>query len=140
MHSHTNQASEDYQSTIDALPKEVIAPEPPVGDGKFTTHISKGILDITTRLPVEEWFKPLGVTRDVKVLERGHWSFDVTIASDDKVKKLRKTPTKDEKFQMWDDRFPGATSKERLDKYFAERIKETSMTTSGHMRRLLMGY
>lgn len=123
MQSHKNQASEDFQSTIDALPKEVIAPEPLVGDGKFTTHITEGMLDITTRLPVEEWFKPLGVARDVKVLERGHWSFDVTIASDEKVKKLRKTPTKEEKFQMWDDRFPGATSKERLDKYFAEKDK-----------------
>lgn len=108
------------QSTIEKLPKEVNAPEPPAGEGRYSSHITQHMHELVEILPLDRFFRPTEVKRDVKVLERGWWTMEITIASQETIQEVRKSPSKEEKMKAWDARFPGATSAERLEKYYKE--------------------
>ncbi|ETN37133.1 uncharacterized protein HMPREF1541_08123 [Cyphellophora europaea CBS 101466] len=103
---------------LDSLPQEVSSPPPPVGRGKFSSHITEPLQELMDALPFQKLFKPLTVARDVKVLERGHWLLEITIARDDHVADARASPTKQEAMQAYSDRFAGATAEERLAKFW----------------------
>jgi hypothetical protein len=68
-------------SSISALPAQIFPPPPKTGHGAFSTHITPVLAVTVNRLPIAKCFRPVHVTRDVRVLERGHWRIPITIAS-----------------------------------------------------------
>jgi len=74
-----------------ALPRQVSAPELAVGHARFSTHITRNLETISNRLPLQKYFQPASVTRDVRILERGHWEFTLYVAEDALVKAVRKS-------------------------------------------------
>lgn len=98
------------------LKTEVSAPQPSVGNQKFVTHISEALGMFARQLPFKDFFRPVEVSRDVKVLERGHWLMIVTIVPDDVAEAARSAKDPEETMSM-KEHFPGATSAERLAKY-----------------------
>ncbi|EXJ88518.1 hypothetical protein A1O1_05448 [Capronia coronata CBS 617.96] len=61
------------------LPDDVRGPHPRGGRSKFSTHITKTLERVSTRVPLPKYFRPAYVARDVGVLERGYWQFFITI-------------------------------------------------------------
>lgn len=105
-------------AAIDALPLEVTAPQPAVGHGTFSSHVTKRLQYIMERLPLHLIFMPLRVTRDVKVLERGHWLMEITIAPDNVVKQARSSPAQKVAMQDLTDRFAAPTAQNRTDRFW----------------------
>lgn len=103
---------------IDDLPLEVTAPQPAVGNSTFKTHVTKHLQELMETLPLHKLFKPLRVTRDVKVLERGHWLLQIVIAADEVVKQARTSPSKETAINAYTERFAGSTAEERLAKFW----------------------
>ena len=85
----------DFTSSIRSLPDLIQAPPPPIGNGNFTTHVSSALSTLVARLPLAQYFRPARVTRDVGVLERGHWMIRVKIASIKEVAEARRVISKD---------------------------------------------
>jgi hypothetical protein len=100
------------------LKTEIIAPEPPVGEGHFTTHLTKALDDFARDLPFARFFRPVEVTRDVKVLKRGYWDMEVTIVDKGVAEKARSAelaaPTTPSDMQK---RFGEKIAVERLAQY-----------------------
>ena len=71
------------------LKPNVSAPQPNVSEERFVTHITTHLQDLASQLPFERFFRPVEVTRDVKVLERGYWLLDVQIVSDEAAEAAR---------------------------------------------------
>lgn len=105
-------------AAIDGLPAQTLAPQPAVGDGKFSSHVTGHLQELMDRPQLQKIFQPLRVTRDVKVLERGYWLMEITIATDEVVRLARSSPTKEATVQSYSDRFAGATAEERLARYW----------------------
>lgn len=61
------------------LPNEIHGPKPHGGRARFVTHTTKTLRKLAIRVPLSKHFRPCRVTRDVNVLERGHWQFSVGI-------------------------------------------------------------
>jgi hypothetical protein len=110
---------------IDELSVEVVAPQPPVGDGKFSTHITQHLQDLIDKPQLTRIFRPIKIARDVKVLERGHWLMEITIAEDEVVRLARESPIKEVAVKSYTDRFAGTTAQERLTKYWQTKADGT---------------
>jgi len=65
-----------------SLPDEVRGPDPRGGCPKFTTHLTKPLERLVARIPLSKHFRPVYVSRDLNVLERGYWRFSVRIVED----------------------------------------------------------
>jgi hypothetical protein len=104
---------------IDELPSEVNSAHPPVGGGSYTTHITEPLRDLHDSLASK--FRPLKATRDVQVLERGHWLMNITVAGDQHVEVVRRSPTKQSRIEALNERFSGATAEEKLAKFWQAR-------------------
>ena len=99
------------------LKPNVSAPQPNVSEERFVTHITTHLQDLASQLPFERFFRPVEVTRDVKVLERGYWLMEVQIVSDEAAEAARSVEKIKVPVQTMQERFQGATSSERLRKY-----------------------
>ena len=60
-------------SSISSLPTAIHAPAPPVGHASYTTHLTSSLRTLAKRLPLATFFRPVLVTRDIHILERGYW-------------------------------------------------------------------
>jgi hypothetical protein len=106
-------------SAIDELPSEVNSAQPLLGSGSYTTHITKPLQDLHDSLA--SVFRPLRVTRDVRVLERGHWLMNITVTKDQVVQDARASPSKQSRIEALNTRFTGATAEEKLAKFWHAR-------------------
>jgi hypothetical protein len=108
-----------YRSVFEThgLKTEIAAPEPPVGQGRFTTHLTKALEDFARELPFTRFFRPVEVTRDVKVLERGYWDMEVTIVDDTVAEEARAAELVAPTVADMQKRFLGKTAMERLAQY-----------------------
>lgn len=125
----------DVTSSIRSLPDRHEAPLPPVGSGPFKSHISAGLSSMTSRLPLSKYFRPVEVTRDVHVLERGHWSIRVKIASDEDVAEARRLPTQDELLLVMNKQMVGVTPKGRDVRYEAWKTSSHEASELGILKR-----
>jgi hypothetical protein len=118
---------------IDGLEREVNAPQPLVGKGKFTSHITEHLQELFVRPGLCKFFQPLRVARDVKVLERGYWLMEIIIAEDQVVHQARNSPTKEATGQSYSNRFAGKTAKERLARFWqAKEVGKITDYDYGH--------
>jgi hypothetical protein len=75
------------------------------------------VLAVTVkRLPIAKWFRPVQVSRDVCVLERGHWRIPITIASQAVVDEARTEMPKGQKLAKITKQRDAPTSRERWKK------------------------
>lgn len=107
----------DLTSSIRSLPDNIQAPLPQVGSGLFTTHISRDLSIMVTRLPLTKYFRPNYVVRDVRVLERGFWSIRVKVACDKDVAEARRPYNQRELLAALNRQMSGASSEERAARY-----------------------
>ena len=99
------------QSPISSLPTHVFPPPPSTGHGAYVTHITPVLAITVDHLPIAKWFRPVYVSRDVRVLERGHWRIPITIANQAVVDQAR----------------AGLSTEQRLAKITKERDAPTSL-------------
>lgn len=55
------------------LPLEIKPPPPPISTSPFTTHITPTLEMLTARLKSPRTYRPTAQTRNLDILERGHW-------------------------------------------------------------------
>ena len=65
------------------------SPEPTAGVARFGSHITETLRIVAERIPLERYFKPEYVARDVRVLERGYWQLDLRLADETTVTERR---------------------------------------------------
>lgn len=104
------------KSLISSLPTHIFPPSPPVGRGGYITHVTPVLAVTVNRLPIAKWFRPIHVTRDVRVLERGHWHIPITIASQAVVNEARAEMSRERKLAKMAKQCNAPTSKERWEK------------------------
>lgn len=107
----------DFTGSIKSLPDTIEAPPPPTGTGPFVTHVSSALSIMITRLPLAKHFRPVTVARDVRVLERGHWSIRVKIASEREVADARRPLEQCHIVTALNEHMAGANSLEREARY-----------------------
>jgi hypothetical protein len=107
----------DFTTSIRGLPDLIQAPPPPIGNGIFTTHVSSALSTLLARLPLAQYFRPAKVTRDVRVLERGHWMLRVKIASIKEVAEARRVISKGELFKALQGRLDEVNSTQADSRY-----------------------
>ncbi|EXJ78141.1 hypothetical protein A1O3_09302 [Capronia epimyces CBS 606.96] len=73
------QSAHQPAAVIKQLADNVCGPNPKGGQSRFTTHLTKTLEKVSTRVPLSKYFRPAHVARDVGVLERGYWQFFVRI-------------------------------------------------------------
>jgi hypothetical protein len=88
-----------------------------------------------TRLPLAKHFRPVTVTRDVRVLERGHWSLRVKIASEGEVAEARRPLEKSEIVTAMDEYMAGANSIEREARYASWKVAGEKLSQLGLSKR-----
>lgn len=66
-------AEDPLLEVIKALPTTIHPPEPPVGLGKFTTHITPSLHNLANNSNLSQAYHPALTKRDIDPLERGHW-------------------------------------------------------------------
>jgi hypothetical protein len=121
------------KSPISSLPSHIFPPPPPTGHGVYVTHVTPLLAVTVNRLPIAKWFRPVEVTRDVRVLERGHWRIPITIASQAVVDEARVETPRDQKLAKITKSGDAPTSKEQWEKrrvLEAERTKRRDMGLS----------
>lgn len=101
------------RSPISALSTHIFPPPPPTGHGIYVTHITPALAVTVKRLPIAKRFRPVQVSRDVRVLERGHWHIPITIASQAVVDEARTEIPKDQKLAKITKQRDAPTSRER---------------------------
>jgi hypothetical protein len=104
------------RSLISTLSTHIFPPPPPTGHGIYVTHITPVLAVTVKRLPIAKWFRPVQVSRDVRVLERGHWRIPITIASQAVVDEARTEMPRDQKLAKIMKQHDTLTSKERWEK------------------------
>jgi hypothetical protein len=104
------------KSPISSLSIHIFPLPPQTGHGAYVTHITPVLAVTVNRLPVAKWFRPVHVTRDVRVLERGHWRIPITIASQAVVDEARAEMPRDQKLAKITKQRDAPTSKERWEK------------------------
>jgi hypothetical protein len=125
----------NFTSSIKSLPDRIEAPPPPTGTGSFVTHVSRALSIMITRLPLAKHFRPVTVTRDVRVLERGHWSLRVKIASEGEVAEARRPLEKSEIVTAMDEYMAGANSIEREARYASWKVAGEKLSQLGLSKR-----
>lgn len=125
----------DFTSSIKSLPDRIEAPLPPTGSGPFTTHVSGALSTMIARLPLAKHFRPVTVARDVRVLERGHWSIRVKIASEKEVAEARRPLEQSEIVTALNRRMVGATSREREQRYESWKAAGEKLSQLGLSKR-----
>ena len=133
--STTSNRTYDFTSSIRSLPDRIQAPAPPVGSGPFTTHVSKDLSTMVGRLPLSKHFRPVEVTRDVHVLERGHWSLRVKVASDKDVAEARRPYSQGEILAALNKQMSGVTPTERDRRYAASKAAGHEVSVLGLSKR-----
>jgi len=113
------------RSLISTLSTHIFPPPPPTGHGIYVTHITPVLAVTVKRLPIAKWFRPVQVSRDVRVLERGHWRIPITIASQAVVDEARTEMPRDQKLANITKQRDAPTSKERWQK---RRLSEEART------------
>ena len=113
------------RSPISTLPTHIFPPPPPTGHGIYVTHITPVLAVTVKRLPIAKWFRPVQVSRDVRVLERGHWRIPITIASQAVVDEARTEIPRDQKLAKIMKQRDTPTSKERWER---TRLSEEART------------
>ncbi|KUL89626.1 hypothetical protein ZTR_00431 [Talaromyces verruculosus] len=69
--------------SLDSLPIEIRAPDPPVSHDKFHTHITPTLKALAERMKQSSRFTPRSQNRELRPLERGYWFLPcITIVSD----------------------------------------------------------
>lgn len=69
--------------SLDNLPIEIRAPDPPVSNEKFRTHITPTLKALAERMKQSSRFTPRSQNRELRPLERGYWFLPrITIVSD----------------------------------------------------------
>ncbi len=77
-------------SPISSLPKRVCPKPPATGHGAFVTHITPSLERLLERkISISKCFRPVYVSRDVNVLERGYWRLPIIIASAEAIAEAR---------------------------------------------------
>jgi hypothetical protein len=104
-------------SRLSILADEVRDPQPRGPQEKFKTHISKTLHVLTRTVPLSKTFRPVSVTRDIGVLERGYWQLVIGIAADDIVAEARRSPEKKIRYQRLSQELEASTLQERLRRY-----------------------
>src|SRR5436305_587677 len=89
------------------------------------SHPHPATRKLLQRLPIAKWFRPVQVSRDVRVLERGHWRIPITIASQAVVDEARTEMPRDQKLANITKQRDAPTSKERWQK---RRLSEEART------------
>lgn len=139
-HSARSSSIEDgnrynFTNNIKSLPDRIEAPAPPTGTGSFVTHVSSALSIMITRLPLAKHFRPVTVTRNVRVLERGHWSLRVKIVSEGEVAEARRPLQKSEIVTALDGYMAGATSLEREARYTSWKTAGQKLSQLGLSKR-----
>lgn len=68
---------------LDSLPIEIRAPDPPVSNNKFRTHVTPTLQALSERMKQSSRFMPTSQNRELRPLERGYWFLPcITIVSD----------------------------------------------------------
>jgi hypothetical protein len=104
------------RSPISTLSTHIFPPPPPTGHGIYVTHITPVLALTVKRLPIAKWFRPVQVSRDVHVLERGHWRIPITIASQAVVDEARTEVLRDQKLAKITKQHDAPTRKEKWEK------------------------
>ena len=104
------------RSPISTLSTHIFPPPPPTGHGVYVTHITPVLAITVKRLPIAKWFRPVQVSRDVRVLERGHWRIPITIAPQSVVDEARTEMPRDQKLANITKQRDAPTSRERWEK------------------------
>lgn len=65
--------------SLASLPLQIHPPLPPVSNAHFVTHITPTLTMLTERLNPSRTYKPIKKTRDLDILERGHWFLRINI-------------------------------------------------------------
>ncbi|RAO67412.1 uncharacterized protein BHQ10_003424 [Talaromyces amestolkiae] len=69
--------------SLDNLPIEIRAPDPPVSNDKFSTHITPTLKALAERMKQSSRFTPRSQNRELRPLERGYWFLPcITIIAD----------------------------------------------------------
>lgn len=95
------------QNLTSQLSDEVHGPNPQGGQARFVTHVTKTLRKLAIRLPLSKQFRPSHVTRDVNVLERGHWQFSIGIIESSMIRDPTQALQKrshDELVSLWSER------------------------------------
>lgn len=72
------------QICLDTLPLEIRAPDPPVSNERFQTHITPTLKTLAERMNPPSRFAPSLQTRSLQPLERGYWFIPgISIVSDE---------------------------------------------------------
>jgi hypothetical protein len=117
-------------SRISTLSTHIFPPPPPTGHGIYVTHITPVLATTVKRLPIAKWFRPVQVSRDVRVLERGHWRIPITIASQAAVDEARAEMPRDQRLEKITKQRDAPTSKEKWKK---ARLLEEARTRRRHL-------
>ena len=141
--SHTSSVQEDSQITdsrpsvfeVLGLQQIISAPQPGVGEERFVTHISCPLQDFAKQLPFARFFRPIEVTRDIRVLERGYWLLEIRIVAEEVAEAARSAEKDKIQGHSMQERFQGATTAERLLKY-DEAKRDGSLYQSGQSAEL----
>ena len=94
-----------------ALTAHVESPPPPTGFASYQSHITDTLKTVSERLPLERFFKPEYVERDVRGLERGYWQLDVKLADKPTAARTRHPPSRAQLHQKLEQE---ATAPDRL--------------------------
>ena len=113
------------------LKPNVSPPQPKVGEEGFTSHITGPLQEFANQLSFSSFFRPIEVSRDIRVLERGYWLMEVNIVTDDVAEAARSAADPTTTMKTMQERFQGATASERLKKYDAAK-RDGSLYQSGH--------
>ena len=95
----------------------VSAPQPSVSEERFATHVTTPLRDFAEQLPFTRFFRPIEVTRDIGVLERGYWLLEINIVAEETAEAARSAEKDKKQGETMQERFQGATAAERLRKY-----------------------
>lgn len=85
--------------SLDNLPIEIHAPDPPVSNDKFLTHITPTLKALADRMKQSSRFTPRSQNRELRPLERGYWFLPcIRILTDNS---SNAAPSIDTKSQIW---------------------------------------
>jgi hypothetical protein len=65
-------------STLHA-PTAAHAPSPQIIHSGYTTHLTRSLSALASRLPTAKFFRPISTTREIHSSERGHWALHIPV-------------------------------------------------------------
>jgi hypothetical protein len=125
----------DVTSSIKSLPNRIEAPPPSTGTGSFVTHVSDALSIMINRLPLAKHFRPATVARDVRILERGHWSIRIKIASEQEVAEARRPPEQSEIVTALNEHLAGESFHQREARYESWKAAGENLSQLGFSKR-----